>query len=182
MKSIPEKIKTPYVSFLNQQKVLLKEIHYYLKWLKYYLDFCEKYSHQMSSHDSLPLFKNKLKQKKQTEMQIAQAQKAIELFYQLIESYRMNQSDTMISDKISDQSAQFKPEKNPDISRNRSWKKELEQLDTEIRIRQYSRKTLQTYKKWVRIFQAYLKSKAPDLVDSQDAKDFITHLAVHPVR
>ena len=66
MKPIPEKIKTPYVSFLKKQKISSQEIPYYLKWLKYYLDFCEKYSHPTSSSNSLPHFKNKLKQKKQT--------------------------------------------------------------------------------------------------------------------
>ncbi|MBN2103079.1 phage integrase N-terminal SAM-like domain-containing protein [bacterium] len=182
MKPIPEKIKTPYVTFLNKQNILANEIPYYLKWLKYYLDFCEKYSHQGSSHNSLPLFKNKLKQKKQSGQQIEQANKAITLFYQLIESYKIKKTTAIVSDKRNIQKPKTESIKKPDITKKQSWKKELELLDNEIRLRQYSRKTLQTYMKWTRIFQTFLKSKSPDLIDSQDAKDFITHLAVHPVR
>ena len=57
MKSIPEKTKTPYVYFLNKQKILSNEIPYYLKWLKYYLDFCEEYSHPISSHSDARPFR-----------------------------------------------------------------------------------------------------------------------------
>ena len=39
MKPIPEKIKTPYISFLKKQQISSQEIPYYLKWLKYYFDF-----------------------------------------------------------------------------------------------------------------------------------------------
>ena len=85
MKPVPE--KKPYVSFLNKQKILSNEIYYYLKWLKYYLDFCEIYSHPGSSHSSLLLFKDNLIQKNQSEMQVEQAQKAIFLFYQLSGEY-----------------------------------------------------------------------------------------------
>ena len=65
MKPIPEKIQNRYIGFLYKQKIPKLEIPSYLKWLRYYLDFCEKYSHSKSSVDSLIQFKSKLKQKNQ---------------------------------------------------------------------------------------------------------------------
>jgi len=179
MKPVPEKIQKPYIDFLKQQQISSKELPYYLKWLRYYLDFCDKYGHPVSSHDSLPLYKNKLKQKNQKELQINQAQKAINLFYKLIQSYKNNGTKAATSMTISDQKVTYKPVGRQDISKNRSWKKELDMLNNEIRLRQYSRKTLRAYMKQTCNFQVYLKSKSPDLIDSKDAKAYITYLAVN---
>ncbi len=64
------------------------------------------------------------------------------------------------------------------ISKNQSWNKEYQLLKDEINLRQYSIRTLKTYTTYVKKFQAYLKSKSPELIESSDAKKFITHLAV----
>lgn len=175
MKKIPDKIYNLYVSFLNQQKVLSKEIPFYLKWLRYYLDFCDKYSHNSSQSASLPHFKQKLKQKHQSERQIAQAKYAITLYYKLIESYRRDQSATNSQVK---ECLEYATTSASNILKNQSWKNEFEMLDNEIKIRKYSRKKLRAYTLWVQSFQAYLKSKSPKQLDSIDAKKFITHLAV----
>jgi integron integrase len=179
MKSIPDKIITPYTKLLNKQNILSKVIRFYLKWLRFYLDFCEKYSHPASSKFSLTLFKNKLKQKKQSEQQIEQALHAINLFYQLIESYEINNAKCKAPEKVSELSPVYENVENQDTVKYQSWKKELGMLYNEIKLRQYSRKTLRSYTKWTQTFKEYLKEKSPDLVDSQDAKDFITHLAVN---
>jgi len=42
MLNIPTKILDPYRDFLQQQKVAAKEIPFFLKWLRFYLDFCHK--------------------------------------------------------------------------------------------------------------------------------------------
>lgn len=51
-------------------------------------------------------------------------------------------------------------------------------MKEEIRLRQYSPKTLRTYAGWTGQFQAFLQDKDPGLVDSDDARRFLTHLAV----
>ncbi len=177
MKKIPAKIHNLYLSFLNQQKILSKEIPFHLKWLRYYLDFCEKYSYNSSQSTSLPHFTQKLKQKNQSEKQIAQAKNAITLYYKLIESYRTDRSATNNHVKKHPEYAKTTTTTS-NISINQSWKNEFKMLDNEIKMRQYSRKTLKAYTLWIRSFQAYLKSKPPKQLDSIDAKKFITHLAV----
>jgi len=51
-------------------------------------------------------------------------------------------------------------------------------IENEIRVQHYSRSTLRTYKGWVRKFQAFTKSKPPELLPSNDVKDYLTFLAV----
>ena len=59
-----------------------------------------------------------------------------------------------------------------------SWIKEYSLIENEIRVRHYSRSTLRSYKGWVRKFQAFTKSKPPELLSSNDVKDYLTFLAV----
>ena len=123
-------------------------------------------------------FINKLEQKNQTEQQIEQAKNAITLFYKLIEYYKSNSSQSIVQSKVSAEKPKYDLTAAPDISKNRSWKNEFEVLNNEIKLRQYSRKTLRAYTTWVKSFQTYLKSKSPGLLESAGAKRFITHLAV----
>jgi integron integrase len=51
-------------------------------------------------------------------------------------------------------------------------------LKEEVRLRQYSPKTLQTYRTWVNSFRGFLAEKVPEDVDSENARRFLTDLAV----
>jgi len=59
-----------------------------------------------------------------------------------------------------------------------SWKAEYSRLADEIHLRHYSSKTLQTYQGWAKKFQAFTHSKAPELLSTDDVKEFLTFLAV----
>jgi len=83
MLKLLDKIREQYTEFLREQKVPQNESLYYLKWLRYYLDFCNKYSHNQFGSGSLSHFVLKLKQKNQTENQTKQAKNAITLFYKM---------------------------------------------------------------------------------------------------
>ncbi|GFO57007.1 hypothetical protein GMSM_40140 [Geomonas sp. Red276] len=48
----------------------------------------------------------------------------------------------------------------------------------EIKLRHYSRKTLRAYAHWSRRFQRFLKNKPPESVSTDDAKAYLTYLAV----
>jgi integron integrase len=139
----------------------------------------------MAANTSLSHFIRKLKQKNQSEKQIEQAKKAISLFYELIKSYsqkkdlyKSNISSSSFKKSVSVKKFEYYSPVSPEMNQNQSWKNEFEKLTDEIKLRQYARKTLRAYRTWVRSFQAYLKSKSPQLLNSNDAKKFITHLAV----
>ena len=55
----------------------------YLKWLRFYWDFCDKYHYDPYCPESLPWFLNKLVEKRQSEEQQKQARYSITLFYRM---------------------------------------------------------------------------------------------------
>ena len=56
----------------------------YKKWLRYYLDFCQKYHFPPIHKDSLPPLIRKLQEKKQTKVQQEQAVMAITVYYEVL--------------------------------------------------------------------------------------------------
>ncbi len=74
-------IDTLYNALLIQKAVPVKFHSSYRKWLRYYLDFCQKYGFRQSDTKSLPHFIKKLKEKKQTDQQQKQAVDAISIYY-----------------------------------------------------------------------------------------------------
>jgi len=59
-----------------------------------------------------------------------------------------------------------------------SWVAVYGKLNSAIKVRHYSRKTLQAYRSWMRRFQAFTLSKDPELLCMDDVKGFLTSLAV----
>jgi hypothetical protein len=73
MLNIPDNILVQYEAVLRE-KVPAVYLHgYYKKWLRYFLDFCGKYSVPDSTSDQVRLFIEKLREKKQTPEQQEQA-------------------------------------------------------------------------------------------------------------
>ena len=75
MKTIPTEITQIFTKRMNTAKIFVTEQRQYLKWLRYYLDFCEKYSHSPVDPDSTNSFMLKLSEKNQTFRQQRQAAK-----------------------------------------------------------------------------------------------------------
>ncbi|MFZ2960971.1 MAG: phage integrase N-terminal SAM-like domain-containing protein [Candidatus Ozemobacteraceae bacterium] len=59
-----------------------------------------------------------------------------------------------------------------------SWLTEYTTLADEIQVRQYSPKTLKSYRLWVNQFQTFTRSKSPGFLDNNDVKEFLSFLAV----
>ena len=59
-----------------------------------------------------------------------------------------------------------------------SWVREYDELRNAIRMRNYSPRTFQTYRHWMRRLQGFTGSKAPAELGTEDVKDFLTYLAV----
>ncbi|MBW2569346.1 MAG: hypothetical protein JRD93_06455 [Deltaproteobacteria bacterium] len=65
MIQIPADIHSAYASFIKQRGVETDQHRYYIKWLRYYLDFCHKYKFKRQNKERLSAFLEKLKEKKQ---------------------------------------------------------------------------------------------------------------------
>ena len=63
---IPYNIDKDFKIFLLNKGVPKTYFYYYCKWLRYYLDFCQKYNFQQSDQKSVSQFINKLQEKNQT--------------------------------------------------------------------------------------------------------------------
>ncbi len=63
MIQIPADIHSAYTSFIEQRGVKAGQHRYYIKWLRYYLDFCPKYKFKRQNKESLFAFLEKLKKK-----------------------------------------------------------------------------------------------------------------------
>jgi len=132
----------------------------YLKWLRFYLDYCAKYDHRPRDSDSLAPFLEKLSAKGQSAKSQEQAAASIGLFYELVEEWKSSEPKTSAEAAAMD------------------WEQVYEAIKQQIKLRQYSPKTLKTYVSWVRQFQKYLKAKPPLELAAVDAEGFLTHLAV----
>jgi len=73
MANMPPDILTGFVAILGKRAVPSAQHNYYKKWLRYYLDFCDKYRLQDTPSKSPAQFLSKLREKKQTEAQLKQA-------------------------------------------------------------------------------------------------------------
>ncbi|MBF0226337.1 MAG: phage integrase N-terminal SAM-like domain-containing protein [Desulfobacterales bacterium] len=129
------------------------------------------------------------------EFQIKQASHAIAFYYELLnikpnapnstiiattKQKDNTQPDTLIKERsfakkesivITGVIKPMYPQKDP-------WESVYNDLNSEIKVRHYSPKTLKTYSEWLRNFQRYTKSKSLESLDDSDIKGFLTFLAV----
>lgn len=161
MMEIPEATRRQFVHELGERSVPTAERSYYLRWLRYYLDFCHKYHHLPSEDESRERFIRKLSEKNQKPFQQKQAAKAVGIYWEITERPHPDSSvpETAGTRQIS------------------SWDRELLKLKECILTRQYSKSTLATYTLWVKQFREFLKYVDPEKVTAEDAARFFTHLA-----
>ena len=86
MIKIPENILISFNELLKNKAIHHNYHHNYRKWLRYYLDFCNKYNHPVNNYNTLPHFVNKLQEKNQGQFQQKQAEHAVSLYYELVQS------------------------------------------------------------------------------------------------
>ena len=256
MLKIPPHVEAVYKSILEKNGVALKSRSFYLKWLRYYLDFCEKYQFDRQSSDSLMPFIKKLSQKKQTAQQQQQARQAVRFFHLLSRlpgkrnaapgevkttSTKALQEVKGAQDMVCDAmpavpgatpSTPGYPSVGNDIEPQKQrrhndhniasaydltgetsplegiaplvakyalssagsgisisekselkpigadWRKIYHELETAIKVRHYSPRTLKVYRSWTRQFQTFTKSKDHRLISVDDVKAFLSFLAV----
>jgi integron integrase len=201
MLQIPAQLTNQFTTYIDQQGIPSGQHRYYLKWMRYYLDFCHKYQFDRGTDMSLSAFLKKLDQKKQPLQLQKQAEQAVRLYFTFAQAPKKqqdlrNKDRTPHSPKISpntysDNRQEYKSlefvsrqpadpkgrEKIPQ-KRGADWTEVFTELKNGIRVRHYSQATLKTYTGWLRKFQAFTESKDPTLLNTEDVKKFLTSLAV----
>jgi integron integrase len=168
MQPIPETISKQFRRRLGEVQINAQYVPHYLKWLRYYWDFCHQYGKDVNSLASLEPFIDKLKSKGQSPALLVQASKAVRLYRELsVNEAEPSQMGNGSAARVV-QSPKFDP----------AWQQVLSSLEAEIKLRQYSRKTLQTYVAWVRRFREFSGAEPVASISAESAKMFLTSLAV----
>lgn len=168
MHDLPETITLSFKRRLSEAHVEARYVPHYLKWLRYYWDFCQKYDQAVDDPASLEPFINKLSSKGQSQAFQIQASKAVRFYFDL------NKKSTARPQGTSGGSLRQKQK--PDV--DPAWESVLDSLKSEIKLRQYSPKTLQTYVSWVRRFREFAGTTPVASISADTAKCFLTALAV----
>ncbi|MDD5319409.1 MAG: hypothetical protein PHD43_02120 [Methylococcales bacterium] len=77
MLAISPNLTQLFEALLAKQGISIYQRSYYHKWLRYYLDFCDKYYLEPTERHNLSAFDEKLRAKNQSESQRQQAKPAI---------------------------------------------------------------------------------------------------------
>src|ERR1039457_3476657 len=83
MITIPNEVFTKYSAYLIKIGVPLSSHAEYKKWLRYYLDFCDKYPVPEAKSERVRLFTTKLQDKKQSLALRQRAANAVSLYFQM---------------------------------------------------------------------------------------------------
>jgi integron integrase len=201
MLPIPNELVAAYETVLEKRAVPASRRSEYRKWVRYFLDFRDKYNPPDSRSEQVRLFVQKLRDKKQNADQQKQAAHALSLFFESQPRKRsaparqdaeapmppapQSLSSSVIreivtTDEISKGGkSRFNEWRCLEKSTSPAWDKIIADLAAEIKTRHYSRKTLKTYADWIRKFQHYLKNKPPQELSAAEVKAYLTYLAVN---
>ncbi len=150
MRHVPEDIQFFYRSKLEG---VSKENHFrYVKWIRYYLDFCHKYRFTPYEKSSFSHFSQKLSDKGQSVQSLEEAYQAVQLLLPFYSSGLKEgelESDTEV----------------------------IRQLVSVIRQKNYSPRTLEAYVKWSREFLKFNTEPLTQINDST-VRQFLNYLAV----
>jgi integron integrase len=194
---VPTEVRIRFAAFLDKKGIALKHIYKCQKYLRYYLDFCHKYGHEAATVQGLEPFLLKLTEKRQDVATRKEAQRAVQLYQEYL-ALMKNESKSQNNDEITNKTVNvgknlagnahngdkisLAKERQPAQKNTKrigsSWKAEYTELENTIRMRHYSDKTLKSYRKYIRDFQAYNRSPQPDTLTAKQVKDYLTHLAV----
>jgi integron integrase len=200
MKNVPDHIQEEFRLMLNRKGIPANQHGHYLKWLRFYLDFCDKYTFDSYDPKSLPHFIEKLQSKRQGPFQQQQATEAVHIFLEIStaenanskENPHENSSGAQVAEEKSkphNPSAVQAADESPDPGSAQvtgpasspvedPWEAAIQSLTNEIRVRHYSQKTLKTYTTWVYKLRSYSQKDDPQTLTTADVKSFLTFLAV----
>ena len=200
MKNVPAHIQAKFKATLTSKDISANQHGHFLKWLRFYLDFCGKYNFDPYDPKSLPHFIEKLQSKRQGTFQQQQATEAVRIFLAMSPPDTKDITVTFYENISDGQIAEAKDKHNklPDshvnedtVDTNSSlatnpvpshvddpWGAAIQILTEAIKVRHYSDITLKTYTIWVYKLRSYSQKDDPQSLTASDVKSFLSFLAV----
>jgi len=167
----------------------------YQKWLRFYFLFCHKFKYSPGAPTTLGPFLTRLAARNQPIEQRRLAAATVRLFLRHDPlANNENPNDLVISGQPSPQAASFGPSSTQSVpipslaatavvhpiplGQGTSWEQEYRDLESSIKLRNYSHKTFQSYRFWVIKFQAFVRSRPTHELGTGDVRAFLSSLAV----
>jgi len=172
MEKIPEPLDRAFRKRMVEAKLDPQARRRWLKWLRFYIDFCLKYGFAPRERSSLASFLQKLEGKGQSEEQLEEAGRSLDLFYEIVPSF-----DGPGAAEATQAEGSRSVSPSP---RAREWDPVFAQLEEVMALRQLARSTRKTYRGYVNQFRRYVKTKGCSLaeVGEDEAVGYLTELAV----
>ncbi len=200
MKNVPDHIQEEFRAMLNRKGIPANQHVHFLKWLRFYLDFCDKYTFDSYDPKSLPYFIKKLQSKRQGTFQQDQASQAVHMYLAISPQETKETTATSYENGSGGQEAvardivdnspnsgvhEDKGDTGSSLATNSApspvddpWGTAIQSLIETIKVRHYSDKTLKTYTTWVYKLRSYSQKDDPQTLTTADVKSFLTFLAV----
>jgi len=143
---------------------------FYIHWVQRFLKSCnyefdnintERVSQYLDSLDA---------DEKIADWQVKQAADAVILYIEQYLKKPLQQTSSLAENSRSNSTAQ---------KVTLSWEYILEEAKNLIRLRHYSISTEKTYLGWITRFKTYMKDCEPHILEANDVKNYLTHLALH---
>lgn len=153
----------------------------YHKWINLYLGFCQKSGYHPSIPTALGPFLAALSSQHYSIDQRHHAGLAVKLLL------RHDPRDPTLYLQISSLSlnpAPLSTSKLPDTTANSlrspptSWEREYRDLESAVKLRNYSARTLAAYRFWLARFQAFVRSRPTTQLSNQEVRGFLSSLVV----
>lgn len=184
MQKLEREILYRYHSTLRGLGVSDGVMAHYVKWVRYFLDYEAKYGDGAPRERVIDGFVEKLASKGQSGGLCEQARRAVEVFLGMGggEGCVGEAGDRGVAESPGDYAGEGMGSKSSvavEAGSRRGWKEMETAFVGEIKRRNYSPKTMKTYLSWVQRFGQFTKFMPVGEVSDEDAKNFLTDLAVN---
>ena len=143
---------------------------FYMHWVRRFLKFCNYQLDNINTEHVSQYLDSLDADEKIADWQVRQAADAVILYAEKYLKRPLQQITSSAKD----------PGAKPTVQRGSfSWQQTLEEARNAIRLRHYSLSTEKTYLGWIGRFKVYMNDHEPHLLESNDMKKYLTHLALH---
>ena len=157
-------------TFLSQLKTVPEnKREFYVHWVRRFLKSCN-YQLGNINQDRVSQYLDSLAaDEKIADWQVKQAADAVILYVEQYLKKPLQQITSPAKEPGSTSVSQKEP---------LSWRQILEDARNLIRLRHYSLSTEKTYLGWIARFKTYMQDREPHLLEANDVKKYLTHLAL----
>jgi integron integrase len=150
-----------YQKFLEYKNLVAgKKLSFYLHWVTSFITYCRQQECSPAEDSRIAPFLAHLAKAKE-DWQVNQAREALRLYHYYLA--REKQANIPA---------------HPGTDAASAWQKVARQMEEALRLRHRSMRTEKSYMTWLRSFYSFVQAKPPAVIDSQDVKNFMSHLAV----